>query len=491
MVIGNDIACTARPRYAAIAMIIIGTAVLAFAVYRADRASFTHDESYTYLHYPHQSLRDILTHQQAYTNNHLLSTLGMKCTERLFGTSELTLRLPTLLFFVIYLVYAALLLRRLSPWIAVAGFILLCTDRDLIELFTLARGYGISFGAMLMALFHLVQARGPKATAHLAAFHVACILAVLANFTMLDVYAAGLAVYYGAHVLEHGLRRRAFAGTREATRVNAVMLLIATAVLWMPVRHTFAANSFDFGGRSFYGSTVRTLAYRLLPTVPVGPGLLLALQIVFTAIVIAAVAVVVRRAQAGDTAFFAEERSLVVTTGMLLLVCLASVAQHFLFGTDYLEARFAMFLLPLLLLVFILLADHVRRRWGGPVVPAVMMALAAGSAFLFVRSSGPYVSNEWRYDVCTKDAMRLVKQDIDRREGVLRIHNSWELGPTIDLYRTLWHIDRLAPEDHGEQGDAAYLYVLEKDRAAIDTTGHVRLAVFPAAETVLFGPAER
>ncbi|MBL4755183.1 MAG: hypothetical protein JKY52_16510, partial [Flavobacteriales bacterium] len=137
--------------------VVIGTVIFLYLLTKSSVSSFTHDESFTYLHFCHNSFMDIISYKNWYSNNHLLNSLFMKYSEQLFGSSEIALRLPNLLLLLVYMVYGHLLFRRTSQLLAVAVFVLLCTNILLIDLFGLARGYGMSCGFMLMSLYHFMQ----------------------------------------------------------------------------------------------------------------------------------------------------------------------------------------------------------------------------------------------------------------------------------------------------------------------------------------------
>ncbi len=90
--------------------------LLALNVYRADTQSLTVDEAFTYNRFVSQSPQEALVHYDA--NNHVLNTLLCMISVRLFGVSEVTLRLPSLFGGAIYL----LAMLWLSEWIFGMGW---------------------------------------------------------------------------------------------------------------------------------------------------------------------------------------------------------------------------------------------------------------------------------------------------------------------------------------------------------------------------------
>jgi hypothetical protein len=51
---------------------LIGLSILSLIAAKAYHTSFTHDESFSYLHYIPESFMDILAFKDSYTNNHIL-----------------------------------------------------------------------------------------------------------------------------------------------------------------------------------------------------------------------------------------------------------------------------------------------------------------------------------------------------------------------------------------------------------------------------------
>ena len=175
---------------------LIGISVFYLVAIKAATSSFTHDESFSYLHYVPQSFMDILSFKDSYTNNHILNSLGMKYSEKIIGTSEFSLRLPNLILLIIYGGFCILLLKKSHKIITISFFVLLLTNNPLMDFFGLARGYGLSIGFMIMAIYYLVNASNSGKNKHLILFHLAALLATLSNFTMLNFYVASIIVLY-------------------------------------------------------------------------------------------------------------------------------------------------------------------------------------------------------------------------------------------------------------------------------------------------------
>ncbi len=159
-----------------------GRGLLAAAIFavvwsaiRAFVQSITIDEATTYVAfirygYPHQ--------WTAASNNHLLNTMLMRLATRLFGLSEFTLRLPTLMGAALYVGSVYRLCRGLEfAQVAAGGFgaasraaqwgLLLCLVYNpfVMDYMVAARGYGMALGFLMLAIatvagWHLEGRRG-------------------------------------------------------------------------------------------------------------------------------------------------------------------------------------------------------------------------------------------------------------------------------------------------------------------------------------------
>jgi len=209
----------------------------AFVVARAIRVSLTYDEAAAYIRYiapnvlPEFDAGPLAIFNFEVATNHFLSTALTKLAVLVAGSSELALRLPALAGYAMHLWFSTRLLRRLtSPAIAVAGLLLLNLNPYLLDFFALSRGYGLSIGLMMGALYYFFSGRLTRTLFFASA-------AVLANFSMLNVYVAIILV---VTFLKAGLPSTALrpgkAGTTEvstrAPRRGAFIVLAVVAAIF-------------------------------------------------------------------------------------------------------------------------------------------------------------------------------------------------------------------------------------------------------------------
>ena len=127
-----------------------------FVAARALLVPLTYDEAASYLRYISQDFLAVFNFEVA--TNHFLNTLPTKLVSIIAGDSELALRLPSLAGYGLYLSFSVLILRSISERpVAIAGFVLLNLNPYLLDYFALSRGYGLSLGCLMGALFFFLR----------------------------------------------------------------------------------------------------------------------------------------------------------------------------------------------------------------------------------------------------------------------------------------------------------------------------------------------
>ena len=439
--------------------------MLTFAVYQAHTCSFTHDESYSYLNYPHHSFMHILSHESAYTNNHLLNSLGMKYSEILFGSSELSLRLPNLLALVLFMFYSYMLFKQSNRWFALAAFVVLISNSYLIDLFSMARGYGLSIGFMFMAIYHLIQIFIKKRKKRdIILFHVAALLAALGNFTMLLMYAGALCTYFFALLIQFKLNSKTALVAWSVNKWNLIMVVFSISILYEPVRRVMKHNSFDFGGKaSFVESTVGSVINNGFYGFYFTPSTVSAIHILVLLLVTVSFVYILYRWLRSDGTSIDRSLDLIISNFLLIAICVITIVQHFILGSDYLVDRFAMFLWPIFLLNFFFFLQIFPLKPWLPNSIVILLAVMFGSRF--IRTAEPQYLAEWGYDTHTKKAMQQIAIDIQSStisKGSISVGCTWLYYPTLNFYRVTWNMDKVLP-------------ILRQD--SLTTKGHVHLLV--------------
>lgn len=131
--------------------------LVATNVYRACTQSITIDEARSFNLFISQPISRIFTDYEA--ANHVLQSLLSKISILLFGLSEFTLRLPTIVGGALYLTSAYRLSRYLfgRGWLLTLSVLALGLNPFVLDYLSPARGYGLGLGLLLWAFYHLLR----------------------------------------------------------------------------------------------------------------------------------------------------------------------------------------------------------------------------------------------------------------------------------------------------------------------------------------------
>jgi hypothetical protein len=470
-------------------IVLLGLAVLSFITVKATISSFTHVESFSYLHYVHTSFMDIISFRDYYTNNHILNSLGMKYSQMLFGTSEFALRLPNLIMFAVYMAYCFLFFRKQNAWVLIGMFVILSTNTYLIDLFGLARGYGLSIGFMTMSLFHFIQSFYSQKTKNIYLFHIASLLAILSSFVQLDVYIALLIIYNLIVFIDSKIFSSQKYNFWALNKIHVIPFAIIAIVLYEPIRKVIMYSKLDFGGKTgFYEDTATYLVNYSLNNLPISDAGVLIIKGVFTFIVIGTSLIISQKLLKKDKDFWNENKAMIVLNLLIVLISIALKLQNALLNTDFPIARFSIFMVPIMVLQigFLLsfLADHYYKS-----VAITISSLAIFLSFSFVSKANLHSCFEWEYDMETKNMMRKLSEyhsSYNSQIAKASIGISWIFEPTINFYRQKNNIDWLMPANrYGLSSSNDYFYCFKDELDQFSSVQYSIIAEFPEINTVL------
>lgn len=184
----------ARGALSAIALALIGVAVITFVGRRAWHVPLTYDEAATHTRYIAAEPTAVFDFSVA--TNHFLNTVTTRLSAAVAGDDPWALRLPNVMAAMGYVVAAAVLARRLlGPVLAVPAFVLLVANLYLFDYFSASRGYGLAVALFMGALACLerwlsdwphIDRHKPAAAGMLALAS----LAVAASFSVLSGFIA-------------------------------------------------------------------------------------------------------------------------------------------------------------------------------------------------------------------------------------------------------------------------------------------------------------
>ena len=448
-------------------VILSGLGALWYVIYKASHTSFTHDESYTYTRYVHQGFMDIISYKTPYTNNHILNTVLMKYSEVFFGNSELSLRLPNILAFVMYSVFSLLLFCNYSPKLILPFYLLMVLNPYLLDFFALARGYGLSIGFLVMSLYYLSLYFTSKQNKHLMLFNVGAFLAVMSNFSLLNYYVAALIIYNLISYITPKLNSSEVAfHFYKQNKINTISVILSGMVLYEPLRRISKMSLLDFGGKNgFLEDTVGTAIYSFFYEMYVSPFYEMILKGFVLLIVGRTIAVILKAIIQKNTTFFKTHISLILINLILMIIVVITILQHLILGNDYYIHRFALFFYPLFTLNFVFLLNYfVPLSKTTSVTISYLCATLALFNLYVNHNTASY--KDWKIDCDVKTMMqKLVLEHEKNPHKQIRLGINWLFEPSTNFYRYTWDLDWLNPlHRRGINKNDDYLYVLKTDK---------------------------
>ncbi len=472
-------------------MVLLGVVTFLFVLKKAWLTSFTHDESFSYLNYCGDSFMEIISFSNWYTNNHILNSLLMKYSGLLFGPSEIALRLPNILLLGVYMLYAALLFKDRNPVIAIAVFTLLISNDILISLFGLARGYGLSFGFMIMSLYHFTAFLKKKKNKDLILFHLAALLGSLSNFTILTFYLSIIIVYN----IYSFLYVRFIAGERyklfAVNKVHILPFIVVGIVLYEPVRRAIFRSKMDFGGTgTFYQDTVRQVIYNLSNNYWLPRFLIPVIMVVITLLVVFGLYIIIKRTVKKDHIFFDKHTGLIVNCLLLIIISIVIVSQHLILGNDYPIGRFSAFLIPPLFIFLGYLMDYLMTFLRYKKIIALSVSgLALLSLISFWSQADLHYYEQWKYDRNTRKMIQTLAAEQEgnhQNDDKVKLCANWLFEPTSNFYRVTNDYVWLQPVDRTTTYMSAdYCYILEDELDQLEACSYKIIERYPSTNSVL------
>lgn len=452
--------------------LIVSIALLAFDSYKAFHASFTHDESYTYLQYVNQTIADIFSYEGDLANNHLLNTLLMKWSAFFFGNTELPLRLPNILAHLLYLIVTYALFRRYTPKWTIPFFLIANFNPYLIDFFSLARGYGLAIACMTAGIYYYCRYIESKRTFHHVLSLVCIGLATLSNFALVNL----VPIIVFIHVLFYFIiecNSFTFRNFLKANWVQFIVLIPFLVLIYHPIKSLIDNDLIIVGGNaSFWNDTVTSLLYAIAYTasykyifVLLWQGLILGVA-TFTVIQF----ISIRK----NKIPLELNMKIRLFLGLLLfLLVLSTILQHWLLETPYLMNRFALFLYPLFILLtcFLLITHPIFSNRICSIVVSVFIGI---NCLHTINVMNVRYYSDWKIDRDIKEMITRIDNHRKSRDLTnVSVGLSWEFLPNVIYYKQLNQLNWIIRLDgNGMKLPNDYYFVVNQDFKKINFKGN-------------------
>ena len=415
--------------------LIYGSTILLLLAYTTARAyllSMTHDEASTYLNYIDMNIWQCFHSPKCWgtANLHWLNTLLMQPSVKFFGVSEWSVRLPNLLMHVVYLLFSFLLVREMQrPFLVTfAAFLMLNLSPYLVQFFSLARGYGMLCGWIMISLYFVWKYIDTRENKFAISSFSGAFLAVMSNFVALNYLMALTGVFYVWLIFLLFFEKNNTKKILKHTLIPLPFLVTLGILLYRPIQFLSKGGEFLYGSDSLFLSLktivqdylqLKALSYFGGDTVFVFTYLVVAFTLLAT---VRAVSQFIRKPQDTRTTF------LLAAVLILLGIILIQKVQFHVMGTHYLIQRTALMLVPLGLLPMALCLLLWENRW----VNALLIGIGIFSVIHFKSQIDFTHCREWWYDIHTKE-MALYVENLEVEKPVkLGVH--WIYHPATMYY---------------------------------------------------------
>lgn len=416
---------------------VLGSTCILISLYKAYYLSFTHDESYSYLHFINDSFTDLISFKNWHTNNHILNSILMKYSESLFGTSEFTLRLPNLLSLILYIIFGLKLINQFDIYLKSSLAIILFLNIFILDFFCLARGYGLSFAFVLIALYYMIKSINSLKLLHILIFHFSSLLAILSHFTTICFYLATLLAFVIIYLMEFYYNIITSKTIMRLVNYHLLFLLLIGCILYEPIRRLITYNELISTMATTFLDTLITIIGTFINNLWIFQSNNNLIKILLTIFIFLPILLLFITLLFKKINFYQNNRNLIITSLVFIITILLIYIQHIIFNSDYPVGRFALFLLLIFIIYigyflnWILTKNHKLKL-------LILSTFITIYVFGFVKKFNLNSISEWNYDSNTKYMLEILKIEHECKEieksSQIKLGISWIFEPTINFY---------------------------------------------------------
>lgn len=487
------------------AAIFFLSAVSLYIVLRASVLSITHDEAITIIFQGTKSYLNIFLYNEgSQPNNHLINSLLVRLVISYLGYNEFFIRIAGLIGGFLYIIFAyKLSIKLFSRTLLFAlSLALLILNPYILDFFSLARGYSLSLGFLIISLlffFNGYEDKDPNEALRdkIRAF-IFMSLSVISNLSFLNVFLSLFCTYIIIEVvvaypvfkqtLSFNLLKDKF--KKELFYILIITLSLAS-LIYRPLSKISRAKQFYGGNSGFWHDTVTSLINASL----YNKGYFIFVNIV-TIIILALLLINVIINLIHKKSIDSCDRELIIISSIITLTALSVIIQNILLGTPFMLSRTAIYFIPLFtLFVFILWKSILNNSFFKFKIVPHLFLIFCGIFFLFHYISCLNLSHtyDWQYDASTKAAMnQFFKKSSDLKSGKdqITIGATWFLVPSIDYYiikhgGPYKYIEPNGVDTDGPDGKYDYYYLYNGDEGILIKRSVTVLDYYSVSKTFL------
>ena len=442
----------------------ITVALFVYVILRAYKIGFTHDESLTFTILIGKS-NWLLT-----SNNHWLNTILSYLSFKLFGSSELALRLPNVFSFLIYSYYCYKLVVEKSTCIfsTIPPVLFLMLNPFVVDFFGLARGYGLAMAFFSGSLFYFLKFHeGPDNNKALAKGFLFSVLTIYSNYSFI----IPIITLHLGHIIQTYSKKQ----KRLITKKQLLLFGIEVFALFPALGNILLLkkrNELYFGGTNniiedtLFSIFEHTFLVELI-NYQNWIILLLILAVLSFGLIIK---------KQGSLRFL----TIVLSAGFLLPIIL-----HFTLGMNYPLGRAALYWIVIFGVYFHKFLDYLfetKRKILSYLFTSNIAFISLFVAFSFSSTINLTYTQQWKYDADTRSMLEVLNKDVKSGEKY-RLGINWLFEPTINYYIQAKNYDFLEPVTREGVDNKEYDYYYIFDNENINKTCIKEINTFSVSNT--------
>ena len=491
-----------------------GMGLFTFIIVKAIVVQITVDEAYTLTMLTKESVWNLVSYESSYTNNHILNSLLCKLSFSIFGMNQLAGRLPNILSFLLYFWFVWQFSRRFfkDDAIGLMFVAVMLGNPYMLEFFSLARGYGLSFALMMPSIYYAARYVLEHHYKSLPLSILFSILAVYAQFALLHFFLALNFLIFLFQTQKYVLTKD-LAVLKKGIGTQIVGAILLGLLVYAPFKAILKDNQISYyGSKNIWDDSLVSIISRSLygqgyfsgHTVTIFKNLMVVLFVflIFNCyyqfknrknnlvninnLKIKNNEIKINKNKSlltnsdlieNNKELLLKNNNLLINTNELLIennellivnnnqnnvnknkitdpsvfsfILLLSIvfiitAQFYVFGTQYVVERTALFLYPIIALNIVTIATCLsyQSKWAGQFAAILLTVFCT---YHTVRSSNLTYFSEWWFDIHTKEVLDIMKSEYQKRQikTPIKLHTGWVLQPSFDYYHKEQHLDWL------------------------------------------------
>ena len=427
-----------------------GTIVFIYIIVRAVLLDVTYDEAWTIETFVTADWINIINYTPTAANNHMINSLLIKLIFLGGYKSVFIARLPNVFFSLIYIYYSyQLCIRNFNPLVSILLFLSLLLNPFLLDYFSLARGYGISLGLLIMTLHYLFEYTKHSSLKQLTFCFISGSIMTLSNFSFLSVF---MAIIFIAFVQSVSKKQ-----TREVLASSGIACFTLVIIMYEPIRKLIKHNCLWYGGQH------NILEDTIMSVVRFSSGNFYNTKytfIVTTFLVLLLVYLLFRYIKSSNRFSFSRVFNLLV---LLLAPLTIATIQHLILKTPYPTDRTAVYLIPIyLILIAVLLNDSFNRsdiKFYSPLSITLVLALTVN----IIVHSNFHKTIIWFHDAHTFSMLQEIESLGANNDKVLKVDSSWPFRSSINHYLKRFKFDHIEYQNQttkSENSNTVDVYIL-------------------------------